>query len=292
VLPAKIAAAGDSITQAFAASCTCNTTFSCLVCLLGGDQPENSWFDGTSGSVFSVYQRYQQIGPGIASDKSAAADGSEMVGGSNNFSTQADKILAESPLPDQVEMELGGNDFCNRDCVNPSDCGNPLYTAQQWTAGLEAGLDKLVAGLPLGSIILVGSVPRVFDLYQAGIDKQNSTSNVNCQNVWSTFSVCRIVTNNGTLNGESQATRLAGVAAQQQIYNQILRSEAAAYTSNSNGRNPRGIEVLTDYVDETTPSIGTFHFHAADIDGGDCFHPSLQGPNTAASLAWAANPDH
>jgi hypothetical protein len=85
--------------------------------------------------------------------------------------------------------------------------------------------------------------------------------------------------------------RLAGIAERQTRYNEILREEAQAYRTNTNGQNPRFIEVLTDYVDESTDSVGTFQFSAADIDGGDCFHPSIQGQSTIAGKASQGNPD-
>jgi len=293
VPPLKIAAAGDSITQAFGADCSCNAGafgFICLLCPLGGDQPEHSWFDGSSGSVFSVLDLYRQTWPSIVSDKSAAADGSEMRGSSNSFSVQADQILAQVPRPDHVEVELGGNDICNRDCVNPANCGNPLYTDAQWTSAVRAGLDKLVAGLPLGATVYLLGVPRVHDLRAAGVAK-SSASDIDCPSFWDTFDVCNVATFGGTLNGESLATRLAGIATRQRRYNEILRDEAAAYTANGSGQNPRGIQVVADYVDEATPSTGTFSFGPDHINGGDCFHPSLLGQNLIAQVTWSGNPD-
>jgi hypothetical protein len=290
-LPGQIAAAGDSITQAFAADCSCNTNFFCLLCLLGGDQPENSWFDGSSSSVNSVHDRYLALDPGIGSDKSASADGSEMRGSSNNFSTQADLILAQTTVADHVEVELGGNDLCNRDCVDPANCSDPVYTDSEWTASVRAGLDKLVSGLPLGSTVYLMGVPRVQDLRQAGLDKQAQSSSIDCEAVWSDYGICTIATQETALNGESISQRLAGISERQQRYNEILRDEALAYNSNSSGQNPRGIEVVADYVDEFTSSVGTFSFGADDIDGGDCFHPSLSGQNAAAGLSWDGNPD-
>ncbi len=291
VPPLKISAAGDSITQAFAADCTCNVGIGCLVCLLGGDQPEHSWFDGNSGAVFSVHDRYLQIDPAITSDKSASADGSEMRGSSNNFATQAGSIMTQVPLPDHVEIELGGNDICNRGCTNPANCGDPLYTDTQWEDAIRAGMDILVAGLPLGSTVYIAGVPRVHDLRPAGLAKQTGPSDIDCDAIWGLGSVCSIATDGGILNGEDITTRLIAIAARQVRYNEIIRDEAIAYNTNSNGKNPRGIEVVSDYVDEFTPSAGTTPFGKDDIDGGDCFHPSIQGQNLVATVAWAGNPD-
>lgn len=291
-LPGSLAAAGDSITQAFAADCSCNTNFFCLLCLLGGDQPEHSWFDGSSSNVFSVHDRYLTIDGSISASKSAAADGSEMRGASNNFIEQANAILTQSPLPDHVEVALGGNDLCNRDCIDPARCSNPVYTDDEWRESVRAGLDALVGGLPDGATIYILGVPRVQDLYSAGLDKQQQVSGVDCEGVWSDYNICNLATQSGeSAYGETVTDRLAGIAERQQRYNEILREEAQAYNSNTIGQNPRLIEVLADYVDESTDSVGTYQFSAADIDGGDCFHPSIQGQSTIAVKASQGNPD-
>lgn len=290
-LPGNLAAAGDSITQAFAADCSCNTNFFCLLCLGGGDQPEHSWFDGTSSSVVSVHDRYLGIDGSIGADKSAAEDGSEMRDAPNNFFEQANAILAQSPLPEHVEVALGGNDLCSRDCVDPANCSDPVYTDSEWRESVRDGLDVLVEGLPDGSTIYMLGVPRVQDLRPAGLVKQQA-SNVDCEGVWQDFDICTIGTQGrASTFGESLEARLAVIAERQQRYNEILLEEARAYTTNSIGQNPRLIEVLTDYVDESTDSVGTFRFTADDIDGGDCFHPSIQGQSTIADKASQANRD-
>ncbi len=290
-LPGKAAAAGDSITMGFAADCRYNYWFWDLFCLLGGDQPEHSWFDGWSSSVNSVHDKYKQLNSSISANKNAAASGSEMRGGSNNFATQAANIVAQSTTPDHVEVVLGGNDICNRDCTNPANCNNPLYTDAQWRSSVQAGLNTLVSGLPSGSTVYLGGVPRVQDLRAAGLAKQATTYRINCNNIWSSYDICSVATNGGTFGGESFATRNAAIEVAQRRYNEILAEEAAAYNSNSNGQNPRGIEVVSDYSGEGTSSTGTFRFGKNDIDGGDCFHPSVLGQNKVADLMWNNNPD-
>ena len=239
----------------------------------------------------SYLDRYRALDLSITADKSAAVDGAEMRGGSDNFAGQADQILAQNPIPDHVVVVLGGNDLCSRDCTDPANCGDSLYTDAEWQSAVRAGLDKLVAGLPLGATVLLGGVPRVHDLRAAGLTKQGQALDIACEFVWSTFNVCTVGTAGGNHNGESLSERLAAIAARQIRYNEILRDEAAAYNTNANGRNPRGIEVVSDYVDEATLSVGTYSFGADEIDGGDCFHPSVLGQNVAADLAWSGNPD-
>ena len=284
--PAKGTAAGDSITMGFAADCTGNTFFTGgFFCLLGGDQPEHSWFDGWDASVTSVHDRYLALDPGVAANKNAARSGAEMRGGGDSFSIQADRILAQTTVADHVEVILGGNDICNRDCVDPANCSDPLYSDSEWRDSVRAGLDKLVAGLPGGSTVVLGSVPRIQDLRAAGLAKQSGNWRVNCENVWSTFGICRVATNGGTLNGESYATRQAGITAAQRRYNEILQEEAIAYSG------VNGVEVIAEYNGESGQNVGTFRFGKNDIDGGDCFHPSLSGQNTISGLMWGGNPD-
>jgi len=286
-------AAGDSITRAFAADCTWNSSWWGLLCVAGQDQAQHSWFDGWASAVTSVHDLYKAIDPSITANKDAAQTGAEMVGRNDTerpFAEQAAMIVAQSPVPDHVEMIFGGNDICSRDCVDPANCNDPLYTGEEWRQAVRTGLNTLMSGLPANSSILMGSVPRVQDIRQAGVDKQDADVYVNCDSLWSSYDVCRIVTDPGVLNGETMATRHAGVAAAQQQYNAITRAEVEAYNSNSNGLNPNGIELVAEYVDENTPSGGTFAFGADEINGGDCFHPNVATQSKIAELMWNGNP--
>lgn len=294
--PNRIVAAGDSITQGFAADCSCNAGFFglfCLLCPAGGDQPEFSWFDGSSlGSSFHDF--YGGPSSGITSSR-VSASGAEMTSGADRFSIQVDDILALTPTPDLVVVALGGNDVCNRGCVDPGSCANPLYDDATWTAAIQSGLDKLVGfghptSLPPGATVYLLGVPRVQDLYAAGVAKQSGVSNINCDAFRDDFDVCEIATLNAVLNGEDLPTRLEGISARITRYNEILRDLALAYSSNANGRNPGGIEIVADYVNETLPSTGTTTFGANEINGGDCFHPSVFGQSLISSGAWSSNP--
>jgi lysophospholipase L1-like esterase len=291
--PAGIAGAGDSITQGFSADCDCNTGLICLFCPAGGDQPEYSWFDGDSLQT-SFHGFYGGAGSGISSDR-VSVSGAQMSGGADSFSSQADAILALVPQPDLVVVELGGNDICNRGCVDPANCGDPLYDDATWTAAVEAGLDKLVGfgnptSLPAGSTIYLLGVPRIQDLHEAGVLKQTGTNEIDCESFWASFDVCEIATLDVTMNGEDLDTRRAVIATRVQRYNEILRDLALDYSTNRNGKNPNGIEVVSDYVNETLTSTGTTPFGPNEINGGDCFHPSVSGQELISSGAWYSNP--
>jgi lysophospholipase L1-like esterase len=295
-LPNRLAAAGDSITQGFAADCTCNAGplgLFCLVCPALGDQTEYSWFDGDALGT-SFYDLYGGSGSGITSQR-VSVSGAEMTASANGFSSQVDDILSLVPIPDLVVVELGGNDVCNRGCVDPGSCSDPLYDDATWTAAIEAGLDKLVgfgqaASLPPGSTVYLLGVPRVQDLHDAGVEKQMASDDIDCESFWDEFDVCRIATVDVPLNGEDLPTRRAAIALRIQRYNEILRDLALAYSTNANGRNPNGIEVVADYVNEVVASIGTTSFGANEINGGDCFHPSPAGQALISAGAWFSNP--
>jgi lysophospholipase L1-like esterase len=268
---------GDSIMRGYNASCTRND-FLGLFCYSGGDQPENSFMDGSSSSVLSLVDRYIQIDPLFTGDKNASASGSEMIDGAkNNFATQAAAIVGSATQPTRVFIELGGNDLCNRTTVND------LYPVATWEAAVGTGLRALVDGLPDGSTVMMVSVPRVQDLRAAGILKQQATSGVNCQSFWSTFGVCRIA----TADGGDLSTRLAAIEARQTAYNEALVALAAAYNAEAT---TTGVEVVTDYDPNIDLSVGSYRFQPDDINGGDCFHPSIQGQNRLSEVIWNKNP--
>jgi len=265
---------GDSIMRGYNASCTRNDLWGLLTCASGGDQDQNSFMDGSSSSVLSLVDRYVQLDPLFSGDKDASASGSEMVDqAKNNFATQAAAIVNSATQPTRVFIELGGNDICNRATVND------LYPVETWEAAVEQGLNTLVNGLPDGSTVMMVSVPRVQDLRAVGILKQQSTSNVDCEAIWDSASICRIA----TANSSDLSTRLAAIEARQTAYNEALVALAGAYNAVAG---TTGVEVVTDYDPAVDESVGSYRFQTGDINGGDCFHPSIQGQNKLSEVIW------
>jgi lysophospholipase L1-like esterase len=264
---------GDSIMRGYNADCTRNTGLFDFLCYGAGDKPQYSFFDGSSSTVLSIEDRYIQIDPLFSADQNAAASGSEMTDpAKNNFFAQATAIVGSTTQPARVFIELGGNDICNRDTVSQ------LYDDTKWEAAVKAGLDELVKGLPDGSTVMMVSVPRVQDLRAVGIQKQQTTSSVNCENFWASYDVCRIAT--------ASDTNYAAIQERQKAYNAILVRLAGEYNGQS------GIEVVTDYdPDGVATSVGSYSFQPGDINGGDCFHPSIQGQNRLSEVIWSRNPN-
>ncbi|HSQ69450.1 MAG TPA: SGNH/GDSL hydrolase family protein, partial [Steroidobacteraceae bacterium] len=274
----RVEGAGDSIMRGYNASCTGNTQWWHLFCYAGGDQPEHSFLDGSSSSVTSLVDRYILLDPQVTGGKSASESGSEMTDpAKNNFAAQASAIVNAATQPVRVFVELGGNDICNRATTDD------LYSGPEWEAAVRAGLEILVNGLPDGSTVLMVSVPRVQDLRAVGIAKQTSTSDVNCEDFWASYDVCRIATANGT----DLAARLAAIDTAQRAYNGLLVALADEYNALASST---GVEVVADYEPTPNASVGSYSFEPDDINGGDCFHPSILGQNKLSEIIWGRNP--
>ena len=275
----RLQGAGDSIMEGYNASCTGNTSLADLFCYSGGDQPENSFFDGTSSAVLSLADRFTQAGASTTYSKAAAASGSEMVGGNNNFRTQAQAIVSSVRKASQVKVELGGNDICNRTSTGT------MYTDDQWRTAVRAGLDILTQRLPDGSSVVLVGVPRVQDLHDVGVAKSNGSTRVNCPSFWATYDVCEIATLDSTFGGEALAVRLEKIAARQARYNAILLEQATAYNALA-GQTRVEVVAETDGDFATRLEVGNYSFTTTEINGGDCFHPSIAGQNKVSEVVW------
>ena len=269
---------GDSIMQGYNASCTGNTSFLDLLCYSGGEQPENSYFDGTSSAVYSLADRFIAAGATTTYSKAASQSGSEMVGGTNNFLTQAKAVVSASRKPVQVKVELGGNDICNRTSTAT------MYTDDQWRGAVRAGLDLLTQRLPDGSSVVLVGVPRVQDLYYAGLNK--ASTRVDCPSFWETYDVCQIATLDTPMGGETLLVRLPKISERQVRYNRILAEEAGAYNSIAAQTRVEVVAETYGTFGNGVPEVGTYLFQASEINGGDCFHPSIAGQNTVSAVIW------
>ncbi len=272
----RVEGAGDSIMRGYNASCTGNTRFWDLFCYGGGDQDNNSFLDGSSSNVVSLVDRYVQLDAGASGGKSASESGSEMTDpGRNNFATQAAAIVASATQPLTVVVELGGNDLCNR--TSEAD----MYTDAEWQDAVDAGLQRLVDGLPDGSTVYLSSVPRVQDLRSVGIEKQTGDSGVNCESFWSSYDVCTIAT--------SSEIYFSALEERQQAYNEILADRAIYFNDQAV---TTGVEVVAEYQYQAggAVTVGSYGFAPAEINGGDCFHPSISGQNKLSEVLWGNNP--
>jgi hypothetical protein len=108
--------------------------------------------------------------------------------------------------------------------------------------------------------------------------------------VWQALDICRIVT------GEPDPARRAQVGERIDAWNAALALEVASYNANARGENPRGIHFVTDWEGsiaegKADTSAGTHKFGPSDLNGLDCFHPSIGAHHKLACLEWAKSPD-
>jgi hypothetical protein len=284
----RLHGAGDSIMRGYNASCTGNTGFLDLLCYSGGDQPENSFFDGTSTAVKSLADYFIAAGAKATYSKAASQSGTELVGGTNNFAAQAITIVnaagGRSAAPVQVKVELGGNDICHQATTAT------LYLDDAWRAGVQAGLEVLTNGLPAGSSVVLVGVPRVQDLYDVGVAKSSGSSRVNCPSFWDSYDVCEIATVNRVIGGQDLRTRLGIIAERQASYNRILKEQADHYKALSGTTRVEVVAETDGVYGNRTPEVGNYSFTTSEINGGDCFHPSIAGQNKISTVVWGNDP--
>jgi lysophospholipase L1-like esterase len=270
--PTRLANAGDSISQGWDADD------------IPHSQVKYSWVQGTSSVIDSIYSRYKALAPKITQDPESVF-GAEMVGGGDNFAAQASRICASKTPPQHVTVLFGANDVCNAAQSDGPDPTVNMYAPSTFTGAFDAGMEELESCLPTGATIEVISMPRVDQVYVAGMAKSSW-----CPEIWRIATVCTLVTS------EPDPARRALIGAAVDTYNQALADDVAAWNSNSNGKNTAGLKVVTDWKGSiasgfTDTSLGSHLFNASEINTVDCFHPNEAGQAELACNGWVNDPD-
>jgi hypothetical protein len=255
----KLSGIGDSIMQGFdAAPCGAAICF---------DEPENSFAQGTSSDVNSLYLRFEK--PGL---EFASVSGAGMVSGSINAAAQASRICKQAVRPNRIVVLIGANDICNASSIDA------VPTAEQFGTALSETLSVLTSdrcALTKGTSIHILSVPRLDLLRSSGLAK----TGVACAKIWSAFGICTPAT-----DSPSDET-LQLIATTIDGYNQVILDTVTSMQANTDPG--RELSFSTDYVDTTAnSSFGTYAFVPDDLSDLDCFHPSIQGQRKLACLAW------
>lgn len=258
----KLAGIGDSIMQGLHSGCGGQY-------VIGLDQPACSFAQGTDAGVFSLRSRYQAVSGLAGGAEFASFSGAEMI---TDALPQATAVCEQATKPDRIVILLGANDLCNA-----ADVAS-LPSAEAFGAALAAALDRLAGcGLPSGSRVHVLSIPRVEFLRQAGLAKDAAAGNHYCENLWSSFDVCSVVTQ-GT-----DADRAAVGARTLELDDRIRAEVDAANLAHASS----GILFTTDWDGaDGTPSLGTTALGPGDLSDLDCFHPSARGQGKLACVAW------
>lgn len=201
-LPAKMAAVGDSITQAASTGGS-----------LGVDVPQNSWSTGTSTTVNSHALRL-----GItATAYNRSVSGAKMT----NLATQMGTLA--SIQPNYLTVLMGGNDLC-------TDTFDQMTLVTDFRAQFSAAMTTLLGnatttGVSPNTRVLVVSIPDVYQLWN--LFKNNFWARF----IWSSADICQSLLANPTSTQTADVQRRADVQKRNRDYNTQLAQVCAAFVN-------------------------------------------------------------
>jgi lysophospholipase L1-like esterase len=196
-LPNKMAAIGDSITQA------ANLDGSNI----GASNPEHSWSTGYDGGDI-VVSHYERI---LAKNRSIKGfNFNDAVSGARMDDAPGQAQVAVSQGVGYVTIEMGGNDVCTSDWSNMT----PVATYEGY---FRQTMDILTAGLPNAKIYVL-SVPDVYQLWRLFDGEWYP------EWVWNSFGVCQSMLDNANTEADRQFVRQRNID-----FNTSLRNVCALY---------------------------------------------------------------
>ncbi|MET0735301.1 MAG: SGNH/GDSL hydrolase family protein [Microbacterium sp.] len=196
-LPAKMAALGDSISQA---AMSCSSLLSC---------PANSWSTGSTASVNSQFTRLRAAGATTLVAYNNAVSGAA----SGALVGQAQKAVAQGAQ--YVTIEIGANDACTRTVA-------AMTPTATFKANVAAALTTLATSTAAPEIF-VASIPSLTRLYEI-----NKTS-ISARLAWGLLQTCQSMLANPSSTKAVDVQRRAAVQQRVNEYNQAL-AEACAVT--------------------------------------------------------------
>jgi len=195
-LPARMAALGDSITQA---AMTCSSLLSC---------PANSWSTGTTTSVVSHAARLRAAGATALVTYNDAVSGAA----SSALASQAQKAVSQGAQ--YVTIEVGANDACTKTVAGMT----PTAT---FKTNVQAGLAALAASANQPEIF-VASIPNLQRMYD--LSKNSASARL----AWSLLKVCQSMLANPTSTKPADVDRRNAVQQRVNEFNAALAEACAA----------------------------------------------------------------
>jgi lysophospholipase L1-like esterase len=195
-LPDSMAAAGDSITQAFDVN----------VAGIFQDNPAYSWATGTKTSVDSLYQRVLAANPAIKGHEY-----NDAVAGSMMSALEGQVKTAASQHVQYLTVEIGADDLC----VNSVGDMTPTATFQ---SEFHQALTAFTAADPAAHIF-VASIPNIYQVWQV------NHSNWLAELVWNTLPFCNTMLPLYVTSAERQQ-----VVQREQAYNKVLGNVCAEFS--------------------------------------------------------------
>ncbi|TDN91841.1 SGNH/GDSL hydrolase family protein [Microbacterium sp. BK668] len=195
-LPARMAALGDSISQA---AMTCSALLSC---------PANSWSTGTTTSVVSHAARLRAAGATSLVAYNDAVSSSL----SSALATQASRAVSQGAQ--YVTIEIGANDACTKTVAG-------MTSVATFTANVQAGLSTLAAGANQPEIF-VASIPNLLRMYE--LNKGSFTARL----TWASLGICQSLLANPSSTNAADVNRRNAVQQRVNEFNAALAAVCAA----------------------------------------------------------------
>jgi len=222
-----MAAAGDSITQAF------DVGWCCIL----RDSPEYSWSSGASPNVSSHYLRLLAKNGKIADHAyNVARSGAKMA------ELESQLAVAAGYRVDYVTVLMGANDLCtsSRWTMTPTD----VFAAQ-----FNQALTSFFAANPSGRVF-VASIPNLYRLWSV------LHTNIFAQAVWDSFGICPSMLSSANTEEDRRT-----VLAQEMAHNDALATVCKAFA------NCRWDEYALFNVDFPSRWVSTFDYFHPNIEG-------------------------
>jgi lysophospholipase L1-like esterase len=193
-LPGRMAAIGDSITQAFD------------VCCWYGNHPANSWSTGgaSSDGVSSHYER-------IAASRTVAAY-NDAVSGARMIDAPGQAAKAVGQGAQYVTVLMGANDLCTSSTAT-------MTSVDTFRAQFRQTLTTLNSTASRPSIF-IASIPNVYHLWEL------YRYDLVARSVWAAAGICQSLLSLSATSTQRDAVRSRNVA-----FNAVLAQECAAYAN-------------------------------------------------------------
>jgi PKD repeat protein len=198
-LPDRIAAVGDSITQAASTGGS-----------LGADAPQNSWSTGTSSTVNSHFLRLGVLNPAITAHN-LSVSGAKV----GDLDGQMLNVVALDPDPGYLTVLIGGNDLC-------TDTVAEMTSVADFRARFATAMQTITTHSP-ETFVYVVSIPDVYQLWN--LFKNNWWARL----VWSSAKICQSLLANPTSTQTADVQRRAEVRQRNIDYNTQLAEVCAQH---------------------------------------------------------------
>ena len=194
-LPSRVAAIGDSITQAVD------------VCCWYGNHPANSWSTGGAGwdGVSSHYER-------IRAANSSVVGYNDAVSGARMSDAPGQAARAVGQGAGYVTILMGANDLCTSSTATMTSVETFRSQFRQTVATLRSGAPN--------ARIFVASIPNVYRLWEL------YRYDLVAQSVWAAAGICQSLLSLSNSSAQRDAVRNRNAA-----FNSVLAQECAAYVN-------------------------------------------------------------